>query len=177
MDKEKEKLLDDDKEETFEAEIVEEEAEQDSSESKTNSDENQIDEYKDKYQRLLADFSNYKQREEKNKVEFKKYAIEGLVEKMLPVLDSFDRALENVDKDDSFVKGIKLTRDEFWKILSNEGLEEIESDNVKFDPTLHQAVLAEDCEGVESGFVSETFQKGYKIGNKVIRPAMVKVAN
>lgn len=138
--------------------------------------EEDFNEFKDKYQRLLADFTNYKQREEASKADFKKFAVSNLVEKLLPVLDNFDRALKDQDPDDGLVKGIVMTRDEMLNILKNEGLEEIPSDGEAFDPNVHQAVLAEDSDEVNSDHIIETFQKGYKLNNKVIRPAMVKVA-
>lgn len=138
--------------------------------------EEDFNEFKDKYQRLLADFTNYKQREEASKADFKKFAVSNLVEKLLPVLDNFDRALKDQDPDDGLVKGIVMTRDEMLNILKNEGLEEIPSDGEAFDPNVHQAVLAEDSDEVDSDHIIETFQKGYKLNNKVIRPAMVKVA-
>ncbi|MDU3211532.1 nucleotide exchange factor GrpE [Anaerococcus sp.] len=138
--------------------------------------EEDFNEFKDKYQRLLADFTNYKQREEASKADFKKYAVGNLVEKLLPVLDNFDRALKDQDPEDGLVKGIVMTRDEMIRVLEKEGLELIESDGCLFDPNIHQAVLAEDSDKVESDHIIETFQKGYKLNNKVIRPAMVKVA-
>lgn len=138
--------------------------------------EEDFNEFKDKYQRLLADFTNYKQREEASKADFKKFAVSNLVEKLLPVLDNFDRALKDQDPDDGLIKGIVMTRDEMLNILKNEGLEEIPSDGEAFDPNVHQAVLAEDSDEVDSDHIIETFQKGYKLNNKVIRPAMVKVA-
>lgn len=135
-----------------------------------------FDEFKDKYQRLLADFTNYKQREEASKADFKKFAVSNLVEKLLPVLDNFDRALKDQDESDPMIKGIVMTRDEMLRVLQNEGLEEILSDGEAFDHNLHQAVLAEESDEVEADHIIETFQKGYKLNNKVIRPAMVKVA-
>ena len=156
--------------EEIDAEIVDEEGnvEKDSSD-----DDN---EYKEKYQRLLADFTNFKKREEKARADFKKFALSNLIEELLPVLDNFDRALKDQNPEDGLVKGILMTRDEMLSILKNEGLEEISSDGELFDPNIHQAVLAEDSDEVESDHIIETFQKGYKLNNRVIRPAMVKVA-
>ena len=117
--------------EEIDAEIVDEEGnvEKDSSE-----DDN---EYKEKYQRLLADFTNFKKREEKARADFKKFASSNLIEELLPVLDNFDRALKDQDEEDSFVQGIIMTRDSLWKVLEKEGLEEIESDGVEFYPNFH----------------------------------------
>ena len=161
--------IEDESEEVIDAEIVEEATDQMDNESNDN-------EYLEKYQRLMADFANYKQREEKAKADFKKFASSSLVEKLLPVLDNFDRALKDKDPEDSFVKGVIMTRDELLKILENEGLEEIESDGVKFDHNLHHAVMTEASDTVEEDYIIETFQKGYKLNGKVLRPSMVKVS-
>ena len=133
-------------------------------------------EYMEKYQRLMADFANYKQREEKSKADFKKYASSSLVEKLLPVLDNFDRALKDKDSEDAFVKGVVMTRDELIKVLKNEGLEEILSDGEEFDHNLHHAVMTEESDTVEEDHIIETFQKGYTLNGRVLRPAMVKVS-
>ena len=154
-------------EEIIDAEIVEEENEAVSANDS---------EYIEKYQRLMADFANYKQREEKSKADFKKFASSSLVEKLLPVLDNFDRALKDKDPEDPFVKGVIMTRDELIKILKNEGLEEIASDGEKFDHNLHHAVMTEESETVEEDYIIETFQKGYTLNGRILRPAMVKVS-
>ena len=153
-------------EEVIDAEIVDDEEE-------TSSEDN---EYLEKYQRLMADFANYKQREEKSKADFKKFASSSLVEKLLPVLDNFDRALKDKDMEDPFVKGVIMIRDEFLKILKSEGLEEIESDGCVFDHNLHHAVMTEASDTVKEDHIIETFQKGYTLHGKVLRPAMVKVS-
>ena len=157
MDKENQKddnqiddkdIIEDDleKEEDFiDAEIVDDEDTIEQEEKTELTDEvleEDFNEFKDKYQRLLADFTNYKQREEASKADFKKYAASNLIEKLLPVLDNFDRALKDQDPEDGLVKGIVMTRDEMIKVLKQEGLEVIESDGSAFDPNIHQAVLA-----------------------------------
>ena len=152
--------------EVIDAEIVEDTEE-------TSSDDN---EYLEKYQRLMADFANYKQREEKSKADFKKFASSSLIEKLLPVLDNFDRALKDKDMEDPFVKGVIMIRDEFLKTLKSEGLEEIESDGCVFDHNLHHAVMTEASDTVKEDYIIETFQKGYTLHGKVLRPAMVKVS-
>ncbi|MDO5047282.1 MAG: nucleotide exchange factor GrpE [Anaerococcus sp.] len=161
-------------EEVIEAEIVDEDESFEPVENTSDNDE--FDEYKDRYQRLLADFTNYKKREEGQKEDFKKFAQSSLIEKLLPVLDNFDRALAKADKEDPFTKGIIMTRDELIKVLENEGLKEIESEGKEFDHNFHQAVLAEESDQVESNYIIETFQKGYTLNGRILRPAMVKVA-
>lgn len=158
-------------EDCIEAEIVEDEEKE---ATKNPSDE--VNEYQERYQRLLADFDNYKKREEANKADFKKFASSSLVEKLLPVIDNLDRALAKADENDAFVEGVVMTRKELLKVLENEGLEEIPSDGCEFDHNIHQAVLAEDSDEVESNHIIETFQKGYKLNGRLLRPAMVKVA-
>ena len=161
--------IEDENEEVIDAEIVEE------SRSEANNDSND-NEYLEKYQRLMADFANYKQREEKSKADFKKFASSSLIEKLLPVLDNFDRALKDKDMEDPFVKGVIMIRDEFLKTLKSEGLEEIESDGCVFDHNLHHAVMTEASDTVKEDHIIETFQKGYTLHGKVLRPAMVKVS-
>lgn len=158
-------------EDYIEAEIVEDEAEEISE-----VDSLEVNEHKERYQRLLADFENYKKREEANRVDFKKFASSSLIEKLLPVIDNLDRALAKADENDAFVEGVLMTRKELMKVLENEGLEEIPSDGCEFDHNVHQAVLAEDSDEVESNHIIETFQKGYKLNGRLLRPAMVKVA-
>ena len=156
--------------EEIDAEIVDEEG---NVEKDLSEDDN---EYKEKYQRLLADFTNFKKREEKARADFKKFASSNLIEELLPVLDNFDRALKDQDEEDSFVQGIMMTRDSLWKVLEKEGLEEIESDGVEFDPNFHHAFQTEENEDFKSNYIIETYQKGYKLNDRVIRPSMVKVA-
>lgn len=157
--------------EEIDAEIVDEDGNVD--EKLSNDDDN---EYKEKYQRLLADFTNFKKREEKARSDFKKFAASNLIEELLPVLDNFDRALKDQNQDDSFVQGIIMIRDSFWKVLEKEGLEEIKSDGVEFDPNFHHAFQTEENEDFKSNYIIETYQKGYKLNDRVIRPSMVKVA-
>lgn len=156
--------------EEIDAEIVDEDG---NVEEDLSNDDN---EYKEKYQRLLADFTNFKKREEKARSDFKKFASSNLIEELLPVLDNFDRALKDKDQEDSFVQGIIMTRDSLWKVLEKEGLEEIESDGVEFDPNFHHAFQTEENEDFKSNYIIETYQKGYKLNDRVIRPSMVKVA-
>lgn len=131
---------------------------------------------RDAFQRLQADFANYKRRQEKEKQDIYKYASESLITKLLSVLDNFDRALEGADNEDAFVQGVILIKNELNNILENEGLEEIKSNNEPFDANLHHAVFMEENGEIPSEHIIETFQKGYKLKDKVIRPAMVKVS-
>lgn len=156
---------------------LEEDADEKEKSDDESSDENE--KLKESFLRLQADYTNFRRRTEKEKSDIYKYASESLVTKLLNVLDNFDRAFDEVqdeDKDDAFVKGVELIKNDLDSILENEGLELIDSDNQKFDPNLHHAVFLEKSDDVESEHIIETYQKGYKLNDKVIRPAMVKVS-
>ena len=163
------------KEETTE-EVENKESDQNSSEDVENKVNSEIEELKNQLLRLQADFVNYKNRTEREKSNSIILANEGLILKLLPVLDDFNRAFAHVNLEDDAVKGFVMIKDQFESILKSEMVEEIESDGATFDPNLHNAVMTESKEGVESGIVLETFEKGYKIKDKVIRPSMVKVS-
>ena len=163
------------KEETTE-EVENKESDQNSSEEVENKVNSEIEELKNQLLRLQADFVNYKNRTEREKSNSIILANEGLILKLLTVLDNFNRAFAHVNLEDDAVKGFVMIKDQFESILKSEMVEEIESDGATFDPNLHNAVMTESKEGVESGIVLETFEKGYKIKDKVIRPSMVKVS-
>ena len=163
------------KEETTE-EVENKESDQNSSEEVENKVNSEIEELKNQLLRLQADFVNYKNRTEREKSNSIILANEGLILKLLPVLDNFNRAFAHVNLGDDAVKGFVMIKDQFESILKSEMVEEIESDGATFDPNLHNAVMTESKEGVESGIVLETFEKGYKSKDKVIRPSMVKVS-
>lgn len=130
-----------------------------------------------KYMRLMADFQNYKRRTEKEKSDIYAYANEKIVSELLDVIDNFERALEHGEGDEGFVQGMNNIFKIFKGVLEKSGLEEIEALGTEFDPNFHNAVMTEDTEEYESGFVTQVLQRGYKLNGKVIRPSMVKVAN
>lgn len=136
----------------------------------------ELEKIKDSYLRLQADFTNYRNRQEKEKQDIYKYASEKLIIKLLMVVDNLDRALNEEKEKDAFTEGIELVREDLLNILKQEGLEEIQSDGELFDANKHHAVFMEESETVESGHIIETFQKGYTLNGKVIRPSMVKVS-
>lgn len=125
--------------------------------------------------RLQADFENFRARTERQRAETVAFANEGLITKLLGVLDNLERAMASGSPEDPVIQGIKLVYDEFLRILEAEGLEEIPADG-EFDPNLHHAVMMEESEDVPSDHITETLQKGYRFKDRVIRPAMVKVA-
>ena len=131
-----------------------------------------------KYLRLMADFQNYKKRTEKQKSEIHAYANEKIFLKLIEVMDNFERALgADASEGDSFKQGIEMIFKQLSDVLTDAGVKEIEAESTVFDPNFHNAVMMEDTDKVESGMVSEVLQKGYTLNGKVIRPAMVKVAN
>jgi molecular chaperone GrpE len=133
-----------------------------------------------KYMRLAADFQNYKRRVEKEKSDVYAYANEKIAVDLLGVLDNFERALESGGgteaADESFATGMGLICKQLSDILLKNGVEEILCLGEEFDPSLHHAVMMEETADYESGKVSAVLGKGYKLKDRVIRPAMVKVA-
>ncbi|HET9496364.1 MAG TPA: nucleotide exchange factor GrpE [Chloroflexia bacterium] len=139
-------------------------------------------EYLEALQRERASFINFRRRAEQEKLETAQYATAGLVKKLLPVLDDFDRALASIPEDErkgnKWVEGIELIARKLHGILEQEGVAPIEALGQPFDPNLHEAVAFEDNSGGgdHADTVSEVFSKGYTMRDRVIRPAMVKVS-
>ena len=136
----------------------------------------ELDRAKNQMLRMQAEFINYKKRVEKDKKDTIIFANEKLLIEILEVVDNFHRALDSEKEHDSFFQGMEMIFNQLDNILKENGLEEIESDGQVFDPHLHSAVIMEDSDEVESGRITETMRKGYKLNGKLIRPAMVKVA-
>ncbi len=127
-------------------------------------------------QRNQADFENYRRRNNSVRAESYENGKRDAVSELLPSLDDFDRIVANADKaDDAWVEGVKLVYRKFTDELKKLGLAEIEAEG-KFDPNLHNAVLSEAAEGVESETILAVLQKGYKMGDKILRHSMVKVS-
>lgn len=130
----------------------------------------------DKYLRLVAEFDNFKKRTQKEKDEIYSLAKTDVVLGLLPIIDNFERA-EKFSEDKAIEEGMALIKKQFMEFLKKIGVEEIEAEGKEFDPNLHNAVLHEDRDDVPDNTVVEVLQKGYKLGDRVIRYAMVKVAN
>ena len=175
MKEDKKEMEEELNEETTE-EVEKKDLEQNSSDEVEEKLNSEIEELKNQLLRLQADFVNYKNRTEREKSNSIILANEGLILKLLPVLDNFNRAFTHVNIEDEAIRGFVMIKEQFESILKTEMVEEIESDGAVFDPNLHNAVMTESKDGVESGIVLETFEKGYKIKDKVIRPSMVKVS-
>ena len=130
----------------------------------------------DGWQRTQAEFINYKNRVQRDR-ELDYASMKGdIIKKVLPVLDDMERALANRPEDDSWANGMELIARKFQNILDAEGLKRIEAAGQLFDPNFHEAISSEPNEEVESGHVIEAVQNGYMLGERVIRPAMVRVA-
>ena len=138
----------------------------------------EIEELNNRLIRLQADFNNYKKRVEKEKEAIVSYAVEGLVTELLNALDNFDRALEVEYEENSkaFYEGVEMVHKQLLEILSNNGLEEIESLNQKFDHNYHYAVSQQESDEHDEDTVIQVLSKGYKLKDKVIRPSMVIVS-
>ncbi len=130
----------------------------------------------EQYTRMLAEYANYKRRTEQEKENIGKFAQSEILRQLLPSLDNLERAVDAPDGPD-YRKGVDMIIDKLHEELQKLGLEEIPAKGETFDPEVHNAVMREDADGVEPETVTEVFQKGYKFGDRVIRPAMVKVAN
>ncbi len=120
-------------------------------------------------QLLQADFENYRKRVERDNADFKKYATKQLLAEIVPVLDNFGHALKTVDDE-----GVRLIHMQLSGVLEKYGLKEIECLGKKFDPKLHEALLQEDSDK-EANIVLDVLQKGYIVGDAVLRPARVKI--
>jgi len=138
---------------------------------------NEVEELNDRYKRLLAEFENYKKRSGKEREGLYGIIMGDVVSTMLPIMDNLEKAAEATTEDSNYKEGILLVIKQFTETLKKFGLEEIESVGKKFDPELHEAVShVEDSEKGEKEVIEE-YKKGYRIGTKVIRHAMVAVAN
>lgn len=134
----------------------------------------------DKLQRSLAEFTNFRNRTEKEKAAMYEIGARGVIEKILPVVDNFERGLAAVpeaEKDHSFAQGMDMIYKQLIKVLNDMGVQEIEAMGAEFNPDLHNAVMHIEDETLGTNVVAEVFQKGYTYHDNVIRYAMVKVAN
>ena len=133
-------------------------------------------EFRDSWMRSQAEFQNYKKRLDRDN-ELKYVSMKGdIVKKVLPVLDDLERALQNRPADNAWANGIELIARKLQNVLDSEGIKRIEAEGLEFDPNFHEAISHEPADGVKSGFVIAIVQNGYILGERVIRPALVRVA-
>ncbi|MBR3869629.1 MAG: nucleotide exchange factor GrpE [Clostridia bacterium] len=138
----------------------------------------EYDALNDKYMRILAEYDNFRKRSQKDIESRVSYTKTDLLSKILPVVDNFERAAFNADADfDGYKKGIEMTVNQFLEILRSMGVESFGAAGESFDPNFHNGVMHIDDENFGENEIADVFMKGYKIGDKVIRPATVKVAN
>ncbi len=135
------------------------------------------DEYLDLAQRVQADFENFRKRAAREQERLVAHAHERLVRELLPILDDLERAVEAAERHEEaqLVEGVKLVEQSLRNALNKEGLVEIETDGA-FDPHVHEALLTQPSGDAEPGSVLEVVQRGYRVGDKVVRPARVIVA-
>lgn len=131
----------------------------------------------DHFKRILAEFENFKKRSKKERESLYNSILSDVVESILPILDNLENAAKAETKDENYKQGIELVLKQFNDVLKSKGIEEIEAEGETFDPELHEAVRSVQDETKGEKEIVEVYRKGYKIGNKVIRHAMVSVAN
>ena len=134
-------------------------------------------ELRDKYLRLLAEFDNYRKRSVKERMEIYPEATAHAVEAFLPLADNFERAANAESSDEKYKEGVMMIYDQLSNAFKKLGIEEISRVGEPFDPTLENAVNQIADENLGENVVAQVYQKGYKLGDKIIRPAMVCVAN
>ncbi len=131
-----------------------------------------------RYLRLAADFDNFKKRMRQEQAETLQHANADLIGKLLPVVDNFHRVLESapVDVDDAWLKGIQLTLQQLDELLAAQGVSAIEAIGTPFDPSLHEAIGHEESDDHPEDTVVTEVRKGYRLHDRVVRPALVRVA-
>lgn len=170
-----EKVLNEEKVEEIQEELKDTEETLEEKMAKIEAD---LEDWKGAYARKNAEFQNFTKRKQNELEEFRKYASEKVILKILEAVDNLERgvAASAETKDfDALVKGVEMTLSQMHGIMNAEGVEVIESLGKEFDPHLHQAVMTENCENIDNDHIVMELQKGYKMKERVIRPSMVKV--
>lgn len=140
----------------------------------------QIEELTDKYRRTMAEFDNFRKRTEKEKAAMYEIGARGIIDKLLPVVDNFERGLAAIpeeDKASAVAEGMDKIYRQLTKMLEDAGVKEIEAEGAEFDPNFHNAVMHVEDESLGENVVAEVLQKGYTYRGSVVRHSMVKVAN
>lgn len=132
---------------------------------------------KDKYLRLLAEYDNFRKRSVKEKLDASENATAKAALEVISVIDNFERAVAAECSDENYKKGVEMIYNQFIDVIKKLGVEEIDALGKEFDPNLHNAVTQVEDENFGENTVSQVYQKGYRLGDKVIRCAMVVVAN
>lgn len=137
----------------------------------------ELDEQKDKYMRLMAEYDNFRKRSAKERLEISATTVGNTINEILPVFDNFERALNAETTDETYKSGVEMIFNQFGETLKKLGVEIIDPLGETFDPNIANAVNQIEDENLGENEVAQVFQKGYKIGDKIIRYAMVVVAN
>jgi len=170
----------DDRPETIEADVADGEPSSPSAEAllaRVQDAERERDEVLDNLRRVAADFDNYRKRVAREQTQLFARSGERVVSKLLPVLDDLVRALDAAEhhEEAKVLEGVRMTKDALAGVLASEGVEEIPTDG-PFDPHVHEALMTQPAEDVEPGHVVQVIQRGYRMGDVVLRPARVVVA-
>ena len=165
------------KEEEIKEEVTEEVTPEVTETEPENEFEKKYNDVNEKYMRTLAEYDNYRKRTIKEKESIYPEAKAVVIEKFLPVMDNFQRAIDSAENKDGFYEGVVMLKKQMDDVLTALGVEEIKSVGETFNPELHNAVMHIDEEEQGENVIVEEFQKGYKIGDRVVRHSMVKVAN
>ncbi|MBR2316087.1 MAG: nucleotide exchange factor GrpE [Clostridia bacterium] len=138
----------------------------------------ELDAAKEAHMRTLAEYDNFRKRSIKEKEAIAGDSKAMALKELLPVLDNFERAAMNAESDfDSYRKGVEMTFSSFMEVLKKLGVEQFGEPGEQFDPNIHNAVMHCEDESLEENVITDVFSKGYKLGDRVLRHAMVKVAN
>lgn len=189
----------DDTEETAEADNIEEETDTEAAQEteegseeeapkkgffkkkdKKSKQDEKIEELTDQVRRQMAEFDNFRKRTEKEKSQMYEVGAKSIIEKILPVIDNFERGLLAVpeeEKENAFVQGMDKVYKQMVSTLEEAGVKAIETEGMEFDPNLHNAVMHVEDENLGDNMIAEEFQKGYMYRDTVVRHSMVKVAN
>ena len=131
----------------------------------------------ERHLRLMAEFGNFKNRTAKEKDNIYGDAVAGTLRELLPVLDNLQRALDSPCADENYKKGVELIHKGLWEIMTGMGVEEIAATGVPFDPDIHNAVMHIEDDSLGKNTVAQVLQKGYRMGERILRYAMVQAAN
>ena len=163
--------------EEIQEEILEDSPAEESPEEKIKALEEAAAADKDKYLRLLAEYDNFRKRSVKEKLDASDNATAKAALEVISVIDNFERAVAAECSDENYKKGVEMIYNQFVQVIGKLGVEEIDALGKDFDPNLHNAVTQIEDENLGENVVAQVYQKGYKLGDKVIRCAMVVVAN
>jgi len=141
-------------------------------ETKLEESEAKAQEYLDMARRVQAEFENFRKRSVKENEEFKKFATADIASEILTIADDLERALSHADADDELVKGVRAIHSNLMKLLQSRGITEIDASGM-FDPNCHEALCI--CDGEKDNEITEVFQKGYRMDNRILRYSKVKV--